>query len=65
MTTALRQPTLSSQCLAEFLGTALLIFDIVAGTPAGVVAGSAVLALGAVAWFLFPALHRIRTRQRL
>lgn len=26
MTTALRQPTLSSQCLAEFLGTALLIF---------------------------------------
>ncbi|MHC2147547.1 MIP/aquaporin family protein [Pseudomonas sp. PSXD-163] len=26
MTTALRQPTLSSQCMAEFLGTALLIF---------------------------------------
>ncbi|HAB01759.1 MAG TPA: aquaporin [Pseudomonas sp.] len=26
MTTALREPTLSSQCLAEFLGTALLIF---------------------------------------
>jgi len=26
MTTALQQPTLSSQCLAEFLGTALLIF---------------------------------------
>ena len=26
MTTALRQPALSSQCLAEFLGTALLIF---------------------------------------
>ena len=26
MTTALRQPTLAAQCLAEFLGTALLIF---------------------------------------
>lgn len=26
MTTALRQPTLSSQCIAEFFGTALLIF---------------------------------------
>ena len=26
MTTALQQPTLSSQCMAEFLGTALLIF---------------------------------------
>ncbi|WP_449431453.1 MIP/aquaporin family protein [Pseudomonas putida] len=26
MTTALREPSLSSQCLAEFLGTALLIF---------------------------------------
>lgn len=26
MTTALRQPTLSAQCMAEFLGTALLIF---------------------------------------
>ncbi|MEO8493306.1 MAG: aquaporin, partial [Pseudomonas sp.] len=26
MTTALQQPSLSSQCMAEFLGTALLIF---------------------------------------
>lgn len=26
MTTALRQPTLSAQCMAEFIGTALLIF---------------------------------------
>ena len=26
MTTAFQQPSLSSQCMAEFLGTALLIF---------------------------------------
>jgi len=50
--------------LLTLAGTALLIFDIVAGTLAGIVAGSVVLALGAIAWFLFPTLHRIRTRAR-
>jgi hypothetical protein len=48
--------------LLTLAGTALLIFDIVAGTLAGILAGSVVLALGAIAWFAFPALHRIRTR---
>jgi len=48
--------------LLTLAGTALLIFDIVAGTAAGIVAGSAVLALGVLAWFLYPALYRIRTR---
>lgn len=48
--------------LLTLSGTALLIFDIVAGTPAGIIAGGAVLALGGFAWFTFPTLHRIRTR---
>jgi len=48
--------------LLTLAGTALLIFDIVAGTAAGIVAGTAVLALGVLAWFLYPALYRIRTR---
>src|SRR5690606_10553331 len=48
--------------LLTLAGTALLIFDIVAGTAAGIVAGSAVLALGVLAWFLYPALYRTRPR---
>ena len=48
--------------LLTLAGTALLIFDIVAGHPAGFVAGGAVLLLGLAAWFAFPALARIRTR---
>jgi hypothetical protein len=49
--------------LLTLAGTALLIFDLVAGNAAGVIAGAAVLVFGAVAWFALPALHRIRTRR--
>lgn len=48
--------------LLTLAGTALLIFDIVAGHPAGFVAGGAVLVLGLAAWFVFPAFARMRTR---
>ncbi len=49
--------------LLTLAGTALLIFDMVAGHIAGYLAGASVLALGLLAWFVLPALHRIRTRQ--
>ncbi len=48
--------------LVTLAGTALLIFDIVAGNAAGLIVGGGVLVLGGVAWFLLPALDRIRTR---
>lgn len=40
--------------LLTLAGTTMLIFDIVAGHPAGFVAGGAVLLLGIIAWFLTP-----------
>jgi len=49
--------------LLTLAGTALLIFDIVAGHPAGFAAGAIVLVLGLVAWFLLPGLGRIRMRR--
>jgi hypothetical protein len=49
--------------LLTLAGTALLIFDMVLGTAGGIVAGVAVLGLGALAWFALPAMHRIRTRR--
>jgi amino acid transporter len=49
--------------LLTLAGTALLIFDMVLGTAGGIVAGVAVLVLGALAWFALPAMHRIRTRR--
>jgi hypothetical protein len=36
----------------------------VAGNTAGLVAGGTVLVLGVLAWFVLPALGRIRTRYR-
>ena len=49
--------------LLTLAGTALLIFDIVAGHPAGFLAGATVFVLGVVAWFLTPAVVRIRMRR--
>jgi hypothetical protein len=49
--------------LLTLSGTALLIFDMVAGHPAGFVAGGTVLLLGLAAWFVLPGLARIRTRR--
>lgn len=48
--------------LLTLAGTALLIFDIVAGHPAGIIAGVVVLVLGTSAWFLTPAALRMRDR---
>jgi len=48
--------------LLTLAGTAMLIFDIVAGHPAGFVAGGVVLVLGIVAWFVAPTGVRIRNR---
>ena len=48
--------------LLTLAGTTLLIFDLVGGMTAGVVAGSVVLLLGAVAWFVSPTVMRIRMR---
>lgn len=48
--------------LLTLAGTALLIFDIVAGHPAGFIAGGVVLALGVTAWFITPAALRVRNR---
>ncbi|PZQ91745.1 MAG: sodium:proton antiporter [Leifsonia xyli] len=48
--------------LLTLSGTALLIFDMVAGHPAGYAAGSVVFVLGLLSWFLLPGLARIRTR---
>jgi amino acid transporter len=48
--------------LLTLAGTAMLIFDIVAGHPAGIVTGAAVLVLGVVAWFVTPAALRVRNR---
>lgn len=50
--------------LITLAGTALLIFDMVAGTVAGLAAGAAVLVLGLLLWFVFPAFRRIRGRRR-
>tara|TARA_R110000868_G_scaffold405206_2_gene684387 strand:+ start:23633 stop:24175 length:543 start_codon:yes stop_codon:yes gene_type:complete len=41
-------------------GTALLIFDVVLGRTAGIVAGSVTLSLAIVAWFLLPLVARSR-----
>ncbi|WP_166864997.1 MULTISPECIES: DUF6328 family protein [unclassified Salinibacterium] len=48
--------------LLTLAGTTLLIFDLVAGAAAGVIAGAAVLLLGVAAWFLSPPIVRIRMR---
>lgn len=48
--------------LLTLAGTALLIFDIVAGHPAGFLAGAVVLVLGATAWFVTPTAARMRSR---
>ncbi|MFT4284038.1 MAG: DUF6328 family protein [Protaetiibacter sp.] len=48
--------------LLTLSGTALLIFDMVAGHPAGFLAGGIVLVLGFAAWYLLPGLARIRMR---
>ena len=48
--------------LLTLAGTSLLIFDLVSGMTAGVVAGSVVLLLGAVTWFVSPTVMRIRMR---
>ena len=48
--------------LLTLAGTALLIFDIVAGHPAGFIAGGAVLVLGIASWFVAPSAVRIRGR---
>ncbi len=48
--------------LVTLAGTTLLIFDLVAGPAAGTVAGSSVILLGIVAWFVSPGLVRIRMR---
>jgi len=52
-----------SLVLFTLSGTALLIFDIVAGHPAGFVAGGVVLTVGLTAWFVLPGLQRIRMRR--
>lgn len=49
--------------LLTLSGTALLIFDMVAGAAAGIAAGSAVLGLGLVLWFVLPAFRRVRERR--
>ncbi|AYF98899.1 DUF6328 family protein [Protaetiibacter intestinalis] len=51
--------------LLTLAGTAMLIFDMVAGHPAGFVAGGVVLAGGVIAWFAMPAAVRIRMRSPL
>lgn len=48
--------------LLALAGTAMLIVDLVAGHPAGVATGVAVLVLGVLAWFAMPAVVRIRMR---
>ena len=48
--------------LLTLAGTALLIFDIVVGHPAGFIAGVLVLALGVIAWFIAPSALRVRNR---
>jgi hypothetical protein len=48
--------------LVTLAGTALLIFDMVVGNTAGLIAGGVVLVLGVLAWFVLPAFGRIRTR---
>ncbi|MBN9141804.1 MAG: sodium:proton antiporter [Micrococcales bacterium] len=50
--------------LLTLSGTALLIFDMVAGHPAGFLAGGIVLVLGFAAWYLLPGLARIRMRRQ-
>lgn len=50
--------------LLTLAGTALLIFDMVAGLAAGIAAGSAVLVLGLMLWFVRPAFRRMRGRRR-
>lgn len=49
--------------LLTLAGVALLIFDIVAGHPAGYIAGGSVLVLGTAAWFITPSALRIRDRE--
>ncbi len=49
--------------LVTLAGTALLIFDMVAGHGAGFIAGAIVLVLGVIAWFVLPSLTRIRMRR--
>jgi hypothetical protein len=49
--------------LVTLAGTALLIFDIVAGHPAGFAAGAAVLVVGGAVWFALPAFSRLRSRE--
>jgi hypothetical protein len=41
-------------------GTTLLVFDVVAGQLAGLIAGSVTLVLSALAWALLPAFARRR-----
>ncbi len=48
--------------LLTLAGTALLIFDLVAGHPAGFIAGGIVLVLGLAGWFALPSAARIRMR---
>jgi len=48
--------------LVTLAGTILLIFDMVAGNTAGLVAGAVVLVLGGLAWFTLPGIGRIRAR---
>ncbi|MCS0498023.1 DUF6328 family protein [Protaetiibacter mangrovi] len=49
--------------LLTLSGTALLVFDIVAGRAAGFTAGTVALVLGLLAWFLAPGIARIRMRR--
>lgn len=49
--------------LLTLAGTAMLIFDIVAGHPAGFIAGGIVMILGITAWFALPTAARIRMRR--
>ncbi|QEO10283.1 DUF6328 family protein [Protaetiibacter larvae] len=60
---ALLKATLAA-VLLTLAGTALFIFDLVAGHPAGFVAGGAVLVLGGIAWFVTPVFVRMRLRAR-
>lgn len=49
--------------LLTLAGTALLIFDVVAGHVTGYIAGAVVLVLGVAGWFVMPwQLHRDRER---
>ena len=43
-------------------GTTLLIFDVVVGHPAGIIAGSVTLVITAVLWMALPAMTRRRQR---